>query len=134
MKEELITLDTAKLAKEKGFDITTKSFYGCDNPSSGIEPNKLITIELKKEGVVQSQEGTYVYNAPTQSLLQKWIREVHNIHIIIGIFYFIDSNTTGYNVEEIVELDTYIIICHNPTVTYEESLELGLQRALRLIE
>lgn len=69
MKNKLISFCTAKLAREKGFDIKTKHWYDQTetlNPVKGIR-------------------GAMVYYnvgyAPTQSNLKKWLKEEHNIHI-----------------------------------------------------
>ena len=87
MKEQLISLETAKLAKEKGFNLNSPAFYGCDNPSSGKESNQLILREWENwvnfGNEDSPQEGTAIYSASTQSLLQKWLREVYKIHITI---------------------------------------------------
>jgi len=125
MIEQLISLEVAKLAKKKGFDITTKSFYGCDNPSSG-SPNKLITISLKKEGGIQSQKGTVVYDASGQHILQKWLREIHDIHVEP---YFIKSKPNLYNFEINNKRWNGIRF-----YKYEHALEKGLLEGLKLIE
>jgi hypothetical protein len=110
MKEELITLATAKLAKEKGFT----DFHA---------PIPSLIFEEKYR--------------PTQSLLQKWLREVHSIAVFPlpeicsgsqerwGIQYAkFEHNHTQNNR---FELDGLLS-------TYEEALETGLQEALELIQ
>jgi len=101
MQESLITFETAKLAKEKGFNIE----------------QRIITVynpDTKKE--TQLDE----YGA-TQSLLQKWLREVHNIYFFIlgTIPYYVGG---GDLVEYYYNFDTY-----------EKAFEKGLQEALKLI-
>ena len=59
--------------------------------------------------------------APTQSLLQKWLRETHNIFISINVNYCYKI----YNNDELYEESFY----YN---NYEEALEQGLQEALKL--
>ena len=51
MKEQLISFETAKLAKEKGFDISTHSYYFEDNkledtsdPATVFLINHLLTL------------------------------------------------------------------------------------------
>ena len=129
MKEQLITLETAKLAKEKGFNITTKSFYGCDSPAGGGNANALFTVELKKEGVLQSQEGTMVYDAPRQSLLQKWLREKHDINIQMVEYFNLHGLMLGWH----CKVYSPVFRCELGE-SYEESLEKGLQEALKLIK
>jgi len=67
IKDELISFETAKLAKEKGFDLkATSGMYMC----MGIYEGKIGTsIDCHR----------YVV-APTQALLQRWLRE-KDVHI-----------------------------------------------------
>jgi hypothetical protein len=118
MKEELVTHPTAKLAKEKGFDIITEQMYG----------NQIIP---QLEQYNQTRWNIYkdYYLAPSQSLLQRWLREVHNINVIVdtnidGFFVSIKFRIK-YNFGDINIIDIYNI--------YELALETGLQEALKLI-
>ena len=67
-----------------------------------------------------------MFQAPTQSLLQKWLREKYKKHIDINPFYykgdFISWNLRIHN--------TYYKDKYN---SYEEALEIGLQEVLKLI-
>lgn len=109
MEDKLITFKTAKLAKEKSFDFSER-YYNYDGK---IEP--II-------GLVSC-----AYPAPTQSLLQRWLREKHNIHFYIWFNeltkkFRIESNYPEYKLDTDEEFDTY-----------ENALESGLQEALKLI-
>ena len=121
MKEELITFETAKLAKQKGFNLSSynwyrerdKSLYGTLGNRGGVEPP-----------VVQSI-GRYV--APTQSLLQRWLREKYNIHVEAGVTNLMD----GLYCYEICMIGAEPV---GETVNgYEKALEDGLYEALKLI-
>lgn len=57
MKEQIISLETAELAKEKGF----------------------------KHSLLFS-DSFYPYIIATQSLLQKWLREKHNYCVLVKIY------------------------------------------------
>lgn len=122
MKEQLITFETAKLAKEKGF-----YWY---------QP-------LSKTGYYHIKTGSYFYfgrhgnlnknnscSAPTQSLLQKWIREKHKINMLLEAYpdhYWILIWKWEERKHQL----------EGPSVTgktYEEALEEGLLEALKLIE
>lgn len=117
MKEQLISFETAKLAKEKGFDITINKLYD-------IKGNL---------GSINCNNKCHNFSAPTQSLLQKWLREKHEIHININTFYFTDIDKFGYEVEDIVSPNESLILSGTQG-DYEEALEKGLQEALKLIE
>lgn len=133
MKEDLISLETAKLAKEKGFNLNSPAFYGCDHPSGGTESNKLIWRDWIKctnigdEG--SPQKGTFIYSAPTQSLLQKWLREKHNIHIGINL----DINNLFKTSIIFNDQCEYFGENEEGFKTYEQALEVGLYFALKLI-
>lgn len=112
MEEQLVNFETAKLAKEKGFNIFTGKAW------------------IKKEGQELFFVPTYTsvtngieYHAPTQSLLQKWLREAHEIFVSVDVNF----NIKIYYKDEL----------HNEIFnfnSYEEALEKGLQEGLKLIE
>lgn len=104
MKEQLISFDTAKLAKEKGFDFKTEDFFQYNEKTFGVR---------EESGLPRYYaDGCSQCSRPTQSLLETWLFEKHNIHIeitfddgtwigYIGEFSFPDSS-----VEPIVTMET----------------------------
>jgi len=147
MKEQLINLKTAKIAKEKGFNIPVKSRY--------IETEKY-TLEMGRGGdctfpymaprILESQVldkwDTEIAKAPTQSLLQKWLRDEFNI-IVEAISHY-DCTQLPLSKTNIVRpigwfAWNYYDSNFSPEdaskfSTYEEALELGLQEGLKLIQ
>lgn len=127
MKDQLVSFETAKLAKEKGFNERIRhSYYNFE------EGHKLNGEYYEKNyhagfGYSSNTEDTSI-SAPTQSILQKWLREVYNIHIMIDPD--LENNRYWFN---IVTLNKSGIQDDNFYLTYEEALESGLQRALNLI-
>jgi hypothetical protein len=135
MKDELVSYETAVLAKEKGFDLIIQYYYRVnysrkENNYSlfdGLVVNKKL---LDWNSVDHEDFPQYSISAPTQSLLQRWLREKHKI--IISIKHrFLDSK--GINIE----------YTNNSNMgernnlwykTYEEALEIGLQESLKLIK
>lgn len=120
MEEQLISFEIAKLAKEKGFDTIQTNCY---DPKGTKEYIYNWRIENK---VSTDQRMKRLIPAPTQSLLQKWLREEHDTHILpirietnVGIKY---SYTMNFKVDFDEEYDTY-----------EEALEEGLLAGLKLI-
>ena len=119
MTEELITFDTAKLAKEEQYPIYNN---------------------LAKTGFYNIRTGTYIHfgrtgqqtaihlcAAPTQSLLQRWLREEHSVLLTVE-YSLSDDDWFHYIYKNDVWGSKYV---HSNT--YEESLEKGLQEALKLI-
>ena len=144
MEEQLISFDTAKLAKEKGFNIPTRNFYA-DFTWKSIEVYSCIEVGYNE--FTDSMENNHGFGditlIPTQSLLQKWLREVHNIEILINRIppeAVLASKNNGKN---ILNNYSYYVwsLNNNPRIankgsfknTYEEALEIGLQEALKLI-
>jgi hypothetical protein len=68
--------------------------------------------------------------------LQKWLREVHNIHFEIKPIFDVTDNLKPYHINVIKNpsgkgFEYRIVGAFN---TYEETLEIGLQEALELIK
>ena len=130
MEDTRITFETAKLAKEKGFNaLCYDAFNSKGNLYSNgwceyIYDNK---VEIPfGSGVLESQDIL----APTQSLLAKWLREEHNIIVLVdyegidGYYYKFYSYKEGNKNYDASDKN------YN---TYEEALEIGLYQALLLI-
>jgi hypothetical protein len=131
MKDQLISFETAKLAKEKGFDIKTKHWY---DQTTTLNP-------------VRGARGAMCYDnvgyAPTQSLLQKWLREIHKIYV--ASYHDLNPKHDGiiyYTCWGFINDPSDEKLAYNPLggydefsgwKTYEEALEFGLQESLKLI-
>ena len=78
--EDYVSFETAKLLKEKGFNERLLTFY--------------ITDESKKDGCFQlmaftddkidNNHSDHCYLAPTLQMAMKWLREVHDLHIMVN--------------------------------------------------
>lgn len=115
--EEICTYEVCKLAKEKGFNVDCEAFYYNDG--------------FLQYARFENWNGRYLnkFSAPTQSLLQRWLREEKEI--IIELKYSDDTesfrpfwswqiyNTLGITLE-----------IGEPNTTYELALEDALKYAL----
>lgn len=121
MEDTLVQYNTAKLAKEKGF---SEECHFCKN----IYNTKAIYNASKYNWNLHKVN----YSIPTQSLLQKWIREKHNIHVEA---WFDNTQKDGFPyLYEIYNQNNKESDAHgNYFNTYEEALEQGLFKALLLI-
>ena len=119
MEDTLITFETAKLAKKKGFKEGSRKGY-LPNGEIGISHYASLCHNDKEDYPTK-------YAAPTQSLLAKWLREENNIHLIA----YKNINIDGY---DWCYITTDGITNINSYKTYEEALEDGLQAALKLID
>jgi len=131
MKEELISFKTAKLAKEKGFDEWCYAWYYED---------KLVSYRPTKEGVPsngvrrnhsnQFNDSHLHCSAPTQSLLQRWLREEHDLHI--KMIPYKGKDPTFYQ-SEVDGMGTGCLVETINDDSYENILEVSLFQALKLI-
>lgn len=123
MTEEHVTLETAKLLKEKGFNEYCKDVIS----DKGL---MMETIFRTSKDLPKS-----FYSCPMQSIAQKWLRETKNLHIeiyrsAVGYGYAIvkadngtwqeDDDSRGPNDGGLWD-------------TYEEALEAGIRGVLKLI-
>lgn len=126
MEDTRITFETAKLAKEKGFPQEPNRrkvpYYNYKGEFNGD-----VTDFLRKYLREEDTSDVESVSAPTQSLLAKWLREEHNIHLIA----YKNINIDGY---DWCYITTDGITNINSYKTYEEAYEIGLQEALKLIQ
>lgn len=94
---------------------------------------KFVSLDTLKS---LTEQGFCYYHFPTQSFAQKWLRETKNMHIAIV------RNACGYGYD-ICKADngTHIAdgVFDGPNDggqwdTYEEALEAGIQKALKIME
>lgn len=154
MEEQLVSFETAKLAKEKGFDYKTS--YGYHNDEELTEHSILQnqgdymwSDELETE-IYYIEEyspnckawdwnrSNYYTSAPTQSLLQKWLREKHELFITIESMW--DYTTNCHATVSTMRTDlkqqpvcNIIFFETKDCVEYEPVLEEALYEALKLI-
>ena len=125
MEDTRVTFETAKLAKEKGFPQEPNKlkipYYNYKGEFKG-DVKDWLRKYLRKEDTSDVES----VSAPTQSLLAKWLREEHNIHLIA----YKNINIDGY---DWCYITTDGITNINSYKTYEEAYEIGLQEALKYI-
>ena len=142
MEEQLISFETAKLAKEKGFGgkgLTTLNGYFRNGILCNIPCNNQSDFCHEDE-----------FSAPTQSVLQKWLRDKHNIEV--GVFRYtyeggvykgkcymwaVDQYDDKYDGEMPESSEHWLLNERQANgydfKTWEEALEQGLLEALKLI-
>ena len=142
MEDEIVGFKTATLAYDKGFRDTIsciggKNYYNLKGELNGDSSNELKEyLRWRKEGGELKETNI---PAPTQSVLQKWLREKHNIFVICTQEFYSDG------INYLVQVFKYTPEkerCYEGTMlygdnaefkTYEYSLEFGLKLALELI-
>lgn len=126
MKDEPISFETAKLAKEKGFTFFKRMGY----TTSFYHPKTRSILRLGRTGRCKLED---LYYRSTQNLLQKWLREEFRIDVLPTMSK--NSRTYGYRILCIEDGKTieYVHI-YEKHETYEEALEFGLMEGLKLIK
>lgn len=129
MTEELVTLETAKLLKEKGFVWECERTISCDKIIRRWNHPQYISCCTEIDGELVE------FLCPTLYVAQKWLRETKNLHIeiyrsAVGYGYAIvkadngtwqeDDDSRGPNDGGLWD-------------TYEEALEAGIRESLKLI-
>lgn len=132
MKEQLISFPVAKLAMEKGFD--ELCLYGYTNlESNHPKYGKIHDFGHAYAIRPYARNSSYPLNdlitASTQSFLQKWLREKHNIIVsIIPHFYGPEGKSVKY------QYSIFVFTDPREFDNYEDCLEIGLQEGLSQIK
>ena len=145
MQDQLVSFKVAKLAKEKGFGI---DFVGTEYVPAFY--CKKSDVNNFQETEIQIEDGFMkdFYLRPTQSLLQKWLRDKHKLEVCVSFSPDWEWNdkdeclctNMGYRVDwgfvgvwKKYEIESYPLERHG-FKTYEQALEEGLYEALTLIK
>ena len=120
--EQFVSFDTARMLKEAGFDVPCFNQYTergtiwhCDCP----------------ENFNISQRAT---SCPTQALAARWLREAH--HYVVCVWYSAEHEKWFYahwNLDNMM-FDEEYSISDFIYDSYEQALEAGLQKAVKLIK
>ena len=134
MKDQLITFETAKLAKEKGLNELCSSCYDSKGIvhhnylENGSSSDTEFRVDLEDLFENFNNYGKTVYSAPTQTILQRWLREVHNI----------ECYAYPYKDHQADNNDPFEYRASRRGIqsfeTFEEALENELKEGLKLIK
>lgn len=135
MKEELVTFETAKLLKQKGFHELCLFWYYEDGQQGGGRIGKLSSYDstCDENSGGGDQYGNKIICAPSQSLVQRWLREIHNLHLEAMPIRWATNNIECYTWTMRNFNKGGYFSAGDEYSTYEESLEEGIQKALGLI-
>lgn len=119
-KEDYVSLEVAKMLKERGFDEQCRYTYcGEDDENIGVSNNK------------NSNYPPDVYSMPTLYEAQKWLRE-RGYYVEVGIYDKYEWSYVIYGYDE--EMCITMKIWEGEKFrTYEEALNAGIIEALKLI-
>lgn len=118
--EDYVSFEIAKLLKEKGFDESCRAVY----EEEVLRINTLCDYH-------NSELSSYIC-APTHQMAMKWLRELHNIFIVIEPhkYDYINEKNASY-VTSLWQGDNYYEnITSKDYPTYEEAIEASLKYSL----
>ena len=140
--EEYVSIETAKMLKQAGFDWEVRGVW-CIEPANGGNPTQpnfsFAADNFNNTDNFFDNPLCNWYSAPTQAVAQRWLREVKGIVVTaeykgkgddIDSMYF----QWGYSYEPLNH--TIRDKQYNVTAiysTYEAALEAGLQKCLTII-
>ena len=129
IEEQYVSFETAKLAKEKGFDESVRKYFTPKGDNTFINYFYLSTKYL--HGIAR----------PTQSLLARWLREKHKLFIEVTVDFIRlirEGDSTKYYpvyYYKIINLEDSVWTSDkHEHHSYEEAMEDGLQEALKLLQ
>ena len=126
--EDYVSLETAKLLKEKGFD------ENCDRSYVGDDAEELSWSRGANNSYYKEfYKDISLYSAPRISFVMKWLREVHDMYIKVSPYindsynFYCDVYTKGSESwdNQNVELGDF--------PTYEQAAEAAIKYCLNLI-
>jgi len=124
MGKNLVSVETAELAVEKGY---TLPVFGNGYSYHDEDGNEYWT---NREKGVSGVENTTKEVVLTKWDLQQWLRDEHNIDLWFGEL----NKPFRYHVEDITIYGVRVKGITKGSKTYEEALEEGLIGALKLIK
>ena len=132
--EDYVTYEQAVKLKELGFDWECNHLY---SHRSSID-----FIDLTYYNDFNTTDSSKDYSAPTLAQVQKWLREKHNIIILVETYFknYMDGDYSKVEFE-------YVIVSMNLNAarksssqddklfgTYEQALSCGIDKSLELLE
>lgn len=142
MEDETVSFETAMLLKEKGFNEPCSYYYEDDElyklgyyhgDGTGFARNN---SPINDRLLCEEMQCT----APTQSLAQKWLREIHSITFNANPFsnngkivYVVTIKVISNN--KYIDFNVMIDTSNKATMfdTYEDAIESGLKHCLKSI-
>ena len=134
IKESYVSFDTARMLKEGGFDVPCSGVYVTDR-TGYYEFREYDNKQTADDLCLNTEDGfQYEYLAPTQALAARWLREVYNYAVCVWYsaehekWFYAHGNLDNMMFDEEYSISDFIYD------SYEQALEAGLQKAIKLIK
>lgn len=133
--EQYVTLTTAKLLKQAGFDWATMNTYWANSYSKEyLLDNEMVRMNWNDENVLAAlkhQAYTDIISAPTQAVAMRWLREVKEWYVTIIPQKRWQDWVIIY--ESAISKNKGVIKADFSLSTYEQAAEIGIQGCLKAI-
>jgi len=124
-KESYVSLETAKLLKEAGFDWRTRRYY---SQNGEMDIDRCYFNSMNWNWDVLQHDGVKC-SAPTLAVAQKWMREV--IGVNVEVMYLFKPCNYYFARACRLEDDSVLRIKNCRSSVYERALEAGIIAALK---
>lgn len=118
--EEYVSFETAKLLKERGFDLECLGTYSTGDQELSISSECPYSNDLNDDMFIA---------APTQQMATKWLREVYNIYITVLLLELKDGDY-GYVIEDTISRDYLGTSRDDSYQSPEEAAEIAIKYCL----
>lgn len=128
--EDYVTVEIARLLKDKGFDGKCRCIYHPDD-SFEMYDNFLSNRVSDVKSVESDEDDSFVFvTAPTVQMAVKWLRENHKLHIEVEVYYCEDGQMWLAKIQRIGDGCTTLIKTCMCNETYETAVDNGLKYCL----
>ena len=130
--EDYVSLETAKLLKEKGFDWPESPFYS-EQDRNEWRQNNSYTVpneEYNPELPFDSETLTLVAPHVSLQMAMKWLREVHNYNIEIDTLGMKELNSLSWRSAVYYLINQNECYCEDEFISYEEACETAIKYCL----
>lgn len=125
--DEIVTYEVAKLAKEKRFPQDPKEYNNNYQLYCWDNLRKVHTLCISAMWYTGEYSREDMCAAPTQSILQRWLREEKQVDIVVMPMW---RNGYAYFLCGSIHEDDGAMLERAPQPTYERTLEDALRHAL----
>lgn len=144
IKEAYVSFEVARLLKEKGFnELCNRVYEGPNLKYATIPISPLMSLgELRGElggfhpkqlYATNNELGDIVYTAPTQQMAMAYLREVHNVLIVIDVRSGTGQESIYCWQLEDIRTGDYICDIVGECSTYEQACEAALKYYLEIL-
>lgn len=124
IKEAYVSFEVAKLLKEKGnFNVPCLRVY---------DKNGIVCIRYSGFDIPHNYTNTMLYLCPTHQMAMAWLREVHNIFIVIepNLYDYSNEKISSYMCSLWQGDNYYENLLSKDFPSYEEAVEVALKYVL----